>query len=132
MRHYNCASLCLLLSLLATISSAGQSLGLISINQHHLLTKRWTGYSIPCCPDPGIPTNGIRIGSRFSVGSTVSFGCSSGYALRGGSGVLTCRYGEWNVVEWDGDRPQCVGECVLTRDSGLPLLIESNQLKGVN
>lgn len=107
MRHY-WASLCLLLSLLNTISSQR----LTTINHHHLLTKRAaTGYSIPCCPDPGIPTNGIRIGSQFSVGSTVNFACSSGYLLRGGSGALTCRYGEWNAVEWDGDRPQCVGEC---------------------
>lgn len=105
------ASLCLLLSLLSTISSQG----LTTANHHHLLTKRSTSYSIPCCSDPGIPKNGIRIGSQFSVGSEVNFGCSAGYILRGGSASLTCRYGEWNVVEWDGERPQCVGEYFETK-----------------
>ncbi|MEQ2181170.1 CUB and sushi domain-containing protein 3 [Goodea atripinnis] len=33
------------------------------------------------CLDPGIPVNGIRYGQDFSIGSTVSFGCDSGYRL---------------------------------------------------
>ena len=63
------------------------------------------------CEDPGVPTNGRRVGNDFHVGRELSFACESGFVLRG-SDVLTCTYGgiDDNEPHWDGDLPQCVGK----------------------
>lgn len=61
------------------------------------------------CRDPGIPENGMRSGSRFHVGSELTFSCEPGFVLRG-STVLTCRYGNEDDPRWDADVPRCVGK----------------------
>ncbi|KAI8479513.1 hypothetical protein Bbelb_427740 [Branchiostoma belcheri] len=47
------------------------------------------------CPDPGVPTNGYRIGDTFDEWSVVTFGCEDGYMLLGQQN-LTCVSGHWN------------------------------------
>lgn len=55
------------------------------------------------CPDPGVPSNGSRIGNNFLDGQTVAFRCDQGHALVG-SQVLRCVAGKW-----DGVSPKCKG-----------------------
>lgn len=57
------------------------------------------------CLDPGIPVNGIRYGQDFSIGSTVSFGCDSGYRLSHEE-PLVCEKNHW----WSHPLPTCDGE----------------------
>lgn len=69
------------------------------------------------CLDPGIPVNGIRYGQDFSIGSTVSFGCDSGYRLSHEE-PLVCEKNHW----WSHPLPTCDGESkrdVETVDSRL-------------
>ncbi len=101
--------LCLLLMLIAVPSSARQPHSL-----HHLLAKKSVSASIPCCSDPGVPMDGTRMGGGLTIGSTLRFACNPGHLLRG-SQVLSCKYGERNIPEWDAAVPQCVGEWVHTR-----------------
>ncbi|KAG7279979.1 hypothetical protein CRUP_025231, partial [Coryphaenoides rupestris] len=54
------------------------------------------------CLDPGIPVNGIRYGQDFSIGSTVSFGCDSGYRLSHEE-PLVCEKNHW----WSHALPTC-------------------------
>uniref|UniRef100_A0A3Q2Y4S2 Sushi domain-containing protein n=1 Tax=Hippocampus comes TaxID=109280 RepID=A0A3Q2Y4S2_HIPCM len=56
------------------------------------------------CLDPGIPVNGIRYGQDFSIGSTVSFGCDSGYRLSHEE-PLVCEKNHW----WSHALPTCDG-----------------------
>ncbi|TKS88293.1 CUB and sushi domain-containing protein 3 [Collichthys lucidus] len=56
------------------------------------------------CLDPGIPVNGIRYGQDFSIGSTVSFGCDSGYRLSHEE-PLVCEKNHW----WSHPLPTCDG-----------------------
>ncbi|KAM7373267.1 hypothetical protein PAMP_008132 [Pampus punctatissimus] len=56
------------------------------------------------CLDPGIPVNGIRYGQDFSIGSTVSFGCDSGYRLSHEE-PLVCEKNHW----WSHTLPTCDG-----------------------
>lgn len=80
-----------------------------TLNTHHLVTKRSGSTS---CGNPGVPENGDREGTTFTVGSELVFTCKAGFVLRG-SEVLTCRHGQLNELYWDADLPQCVGEpCV--------------------
>ena len=57
------------------------------------------------CRDPGTPSNGMKIGSEFTFGKSVSFECKPGYALRG-SLKRTCK----SDGTWDGVQPTCNGE----------------------
>lgn len=59
------------------------------------------------CLDPGIPVNGIRYGQDFSIGSTVSFGCDSGYRLSHEE-PLVCEKNHW----WSHPLPTCDGKYV--------------------
>ncbi|KAF5908667.1 CUB and sushi domain-containing protein 3 isoform X2, partial [Clarias magur] len=54
------------------------------------------------CLDPGIPVNGLRYGQDFSIGSTVSFGCDSGYRLSHEE-PLVCEKNHW----WSHPLPTC-------------------------
>lgn len=56
------------------------------------------------CLDPGIPVNGLRYGQDFSIGSTVSFGCDSGYRLSHEE-PLVCEKNHW----WSHPLPTCDG-----------------------
>uniref|UniRef100_A0A8C7ZCP2 CUB and Sushi multiple domains 3b n=1 Tax=Oryzias sinensis TaxID=183150 RepID=A0A8C7ZCP2_9TELE len=58
------------------------------------------------CLDPGIPVNGIRYGHDFSIGSTVSFGCDSGYRLSHEE-PLVCEKNHW----WSHPLPTCDALC---------------------
>lgn len=60
------------------------------------------------CLDPGIPVNGIRYGQDFSIGSTVSFGCDSGYRLSHEE-PLVCEKNHW----WSHPLPTCDGKYSL-------------------
>lgn len=57
------------------------------------------------CLDPGIPVSGIRYGQDFSIGSTVSFGCDSGYRLSHEE-PLVCEKNHW----WSHPLPTCDGK----------------------
>ncbi|XP_034056770.1 CUB and sushi domain-containing protein 3-like isoform X4 [Gymnodraco acuticeps] len=58
------------------------------------------------CLDPGIPVNGIRYGQDFAIGSTVSFGCDSGYRLSHEE-PLVCEKNHW----WSHPLPTCDALC---------------------
>ncbi|KAK3532300.1 hypothetical protein QTP86_016064, partial [Hemibagrus guttatus] len=58
------------------------------------------------CLDPGIPVNGLRYGQDFSIGSTVSFGCDSGYRLSHEE-PLVCEKNHW----WSHPLPTCDALC---------------------
>ncbi|XP_073244344.1 sushi, von Willebrand factor type A, EGF and pentraxin domain-containing protein 1-like isoform X3 [Porites lutea] len=60
---------------------------------------------IAICPDPGVPSNGSRIGDNFLDGQTVAFRCDQGHTLIG-SQVLRCVAGKWNGVS-----PKCRASC---------------------
>lgn len=62
------------------------------------------------CLDPGIPVNGIRYGQDFSIGSTVSFGCDSGYRLSHEE-PLVCEKNHW----WSHPLPTCDGKYLVLR-----------------
>jgi len=49
------------------------------------------------CPDPGVPQDGIRIGSNFAHGRTVTFLCLQDFSLVG-SQSMTCHDGKWSTV----------------------------------
>ena len=60
--------------------------------------------SIADCGDPGAaPTNGQKVGTDYTHGSTVVYSCDSGYTLVG-TGTLTCTSGSW-----DNPVPNCEG-----------------------
>lgn len=63
------------------------------------------------CLDPGIPVNGIRYGQDFSIGSTVSFGCDSGYRLSHEE-PLVCEKNHW----WSHPLPTCDGKYPAAAD----------------
>ena len=55
------------------------------------------------CPDPGVPSKGLRVGDNFQDGKTVTFECKKNYDLLGNS-VIRCNGGVWN-----SETPQCKG-----------------------
>uniref|UniRef100_A0AAV2LT87 CUB and Sushi multiple domains 1 n=1 Tax=Knipowitschia caucasica TaxID=637954 RepID=A0AAV2LT87_KNICA len=48
------------------------------------------------CLDPGIPVNGRRQGSSFSIGSRVSFTCDAGYTLSDQEPIVCEQNHQWN------------------------------------
>lgn len=78
------------------------------------------------CLDPGIPVNGIRYGQDFSIGSTVSFGCDSGYRLSHEE-PLVCEKNHW----WSHPLPTCDGESARDGKCGFKVtLIHYNYSRG--
>lgn len=57
------------------------------------------------CLDPGIPVNGRRHGSSFSIGSRVSFACDPGYTLSDQEPIV-CEQNH----QWSHALPSCDGE----------------------
>lgn len=55
------------------------------------------------CPDPGVPSEGMRVGDNFQDGKTVTFGCKKNYDLLGNASIR-CNGGVWN-----SDTPKCKG-----------------------
>lgn len=60
------------------------------------------------CLDPGIPVNGRRHGSSFSIGSRVSFTCDSGYTLSDQEPIV-CEQNH----QWSHALPSCDGESLF-------------------
>uniref|UniRef100_A0A671RP15 CUB and sushi domain-containing protein 2-like n=1 Tax=Sinocyclocheilus anshuiensis TaxID=1608454 RepID=A0A671RP15_9TELE len=73
------------------------------------------------CNDPGIPTNGTRIGDSREPGDYVLFQCDPGYLLQGAT-KITCTEIN-NRFFWQPDPPTCSAPCGgnLTGPSGLIL-----------
>ena len=55
------------------------------------------------CPDPGVPSQGMREGDNFQDGETVTFDCKKKYDLLGNA-TIRCNGGVWN-----SDAPKCKG-----------------------
>ncbi|XP_072912857.1 CUB and sushi domain-containing protein 1-like [Hemitrygon akajei] len=60
------------------------------------------------CPDPVVPSNGVKFGDRYLVNDVVSFSCESGYTLQGQAHV-SCMPG--TVRRWNYPPPICVAKC---------------------
>ncbi|XP_067329772.1 CUB and sushi domain-containing protein 2 isoform X5 [Anolis sagrei] len=60
------------------------------------------------CPEPTIPSNGLKIGERYLVNDVVSFQCEPGYALQGRSHI-SCMPG--TVRRWNYPPPLCIAQC---------------------
>ena len=58
---------------------------------------------IASCVDPGVPSNGRRLGSDFGHQRTVTFQCNPKYSLVGNE-TIRCHDGVWS-----GYLPQCKG-----------------------
>ncbi|XP_069583000.1 CUB and sushi domain-containing protein 1 [Ranitomeya imitator] len=63
---------------------------------------------LTACPEPLIPTNGIKNGDRYMVNDVVSFQCESGYTLQGHSHI-SCMPG--TVRRWNYPSPLCIAKC---------------------
>lgn len=84
------------------------------VNGHRLVTRgAGSTITIPSCADPGAPENGVKRGTRYTVGSELVFACKERFLLIG-SEALQCRYGgERNEHRWNTSLPQCVGGSCL-------------------
>ncbi|XP_044280900.1 CUB and sushi domain-containing protein 2-like [Varanus komodoensis] len=60
------------------------------------------------CPEPNVPSNGLKIGERYMVNDVVSFQCEPGYALQGHSHI-SCMPG--TVRRWNYPPPLCIAQC---------------------
>lgn len=58
------------------------------------------------CGDPGVPAYGLRTGSRFLHGDTLTFACQAAFELVG-ERTITCQQNN----QWSGNKPSCVCEC---------------------
>lgn len=70
------------------------------------------------CGDPGVPAYGLRTGSRFLHGDTLTFACQAAFELVG-ERTITCQQNN----QWSGNKPSCVCECPRgrgVRGGGLP------------
>ena len=57
------------------------------------------------CSDPGVPTNGLRMGNDFTSGNRVTFKCSEGFSLIGEQQIVCQANGQWNQK-----KPLCIGK----------------------
>ncbi|XP_051775015.1 CUB and sushi domain-containing protein 1 [Erpetoichthys calabaricus] len=78
------------------------------LTRHCTVNGTWTGQTPECtvinCGDPGIPANGIRLGSEFTYNKTVSFQCSPGFSMDSDrASVLLCTKDR----TWNGTKPIC-------------------------
>uniref|UniRef100_A0A6I8NZE7 CUB and Sushi multiple domains 2 n=1 Tax=Ornithorhynchus anatinus TaxID=9258 RepID=A0A6I8NZE7_ORNAN len=60
------------------------------------------------CPEPTVPSNGMKLGERYLVNDVVSFQCEPGYALQGHSHI-SCMPG--TVRRWNYPPPLCIAQC---------------------
>ncbi|GAB0199455.1 CUB and sushi domain-containing protein 3 [Grus japonensis] len=68
----------------------------------------WSGTQPECevinCGDPGVPANGVRLGSDFTYNKTVVFQCAPGYMMESDrASSLTCTKDR----TWNGTKPAC-------------------------
>uniref|UniRef100_A0A671XBF2 CUB and Sushi multiple domains 3 n=1 Tax=Sparus aurata TaxID=8175 RepID=A0A671XBF2_SPAAU len=60
------------------------------------------------CPEPLSPSNGQKVGDRYTVGDMVSFQCDQGFSLQGNA-YITCMPGP--VRRWNYPVPLCLAQC---------------------
>ncbi|XP_034777574.2 CUB and sushi domain-containing protein 1-like [Acipenser ruthenus] len=60
------------------------------------------------CPDPLVPSNGIKVGDRYLVNDVISLSCEPGYVLQGHSHI-SCMPG--TVRRWNYPPPLCIARC---------------------
>ncbi|XP_038307699.1 CUB and sushi domain-containing protein 2 isoform X5 [Canis lupus familiaris] len=60
------------------------------------------------CPEPTVPSNGVKAGERYLVNDVVSFQCEPGYALQGHAHI-SCMPG--TVRRWNYPPPLCIAQC---------------------
>ncbi|KAG8506888.1 CUB and sushi domain-containing protein 2 [Galemys pyrenaicus] len=60
------------------------------------------------CPEPAVPSNGVKAGGRYLVNDVVSFQCEPGYALQGHAHI-SCMPG--TVRRWNYPPPLCIAQC---------------------
>ncbi|KAG9344371.1 hypothetical protein JZ751_011040, partial [Albula glossodonta] len=60
------------------------------------------------CPEPLVPSNGVKTGDRYMVNEVVSFSCEPGYVLQGHSHI-SCMPG--TVRRWNYPPPLCIARC---------------------
>ncbi|CAH2222352.1 Hypothetical predicted protein [Pelobates cultripes] len=60
------------------------------------------------CPEPAVPSNGVKSGERYLVNDVVSFQCEPGYSLQGHSHI-SCMPG--TVRRWNYPPPLCIAQC---------------------
>lgn len=59
------------------------------------------------CGDPGVPANGLRLGSDFTYNKSVVFQCTPGFMMESDRAAsLTCTKDR----TWNGTKPVCKGE----------------------
>ncbi|KAG8570229.1 hypothetical protein GDO81_011162, partial [Engystomops pustulosus] len=80
----------------------------------------YSAIGLDSCPEPLMPSNGIKVGDRYMVGDVVSFHCDQGYSLQGHSHI-TCMPGP--VRRWNYPIPICIAQCggAMTDFSGVIL-----------
>lgn len=58
------------------------------------------------CGDPGVPANGLRLGSDFTYNKSVVFQCTPGFMMESDrAAALTCTKDR----TWNGTKPICKG-----------------------
>ncbi|XP_034622788.1 CUB and sushi domain-containing protein 1-like [Trachemys scripta elegans] len=75
---------------------------------------------LAACPEPILPSNGIKMGERYMVNDVLSFQCEPGYTLQGRSHI-SCMPG--TVRRWNYPSPLCIAKCggTLTNMGGVIL-----------
>uniref|UniRef100_A0A3Q2YTB4 CUB and Sushi multiple domains 3 n=1 Tax=Hippocampus comes TaxID=109280 RepID=A0A3Q2YTB4_HIPCM len=68
----------------------------------------YTAIGLDSCPEPQLPTNGHKVGDRYTVGDMVSFQCDEGFSLQGNA-YITCMPGP--VRRWNYPVPLCLAQC---------------------
>ncbi|XP_023598845.1 CUB and sushi domain-containing protein 1-like [Trichechus manatus latirostris] len=87
--------------------SAGNS---IYAYECHILSA----VGLAACPEPALPSNGIKTGDRYMVNDVLSFQCEPGYTLQGRSHI-SCMPG--TVRRWNYPSPLCIATCGGTLSS---------------
>nr|XP_045755079.1 CUB and sushi domain-containing protein 2 [Mirounga angustirostris] len=68
----------------------------------------YTAVGLSSCPEPAVPSNGVKTGERYLVNDVVSFQCEPGYALQGHAHI-SCMPG--TVRRWNYPPPLCIAQC---------------------
>ncbi|XP_041089827.1 CUB and sushi domain-containing protein 2-like [Polyodon spathula] len=96
------------------------------LTRHCTINGTWTGATPECsvinCGDPGIPANGLRVGSEFTYNRTVSFQCLPGYSMDSDrASTLLCTKDR----TWNGTKPIC--KAILC---GAPPIVPNGRVVG--